>query len=91
MLFDIKHKPPKKSHDERKRKTNAKPHTFSMEPQLYKKFMHDCKERQVNASALIRRLIYMQLFDWATGRNDVEFLMNVQLKKEEQDRNENQD
>lgn len=40
-------------------------HSFSMEPHLYKQFMSATQERGLNASAVIRRLMKMQLNAWA--------------------------
>lgn len=82
--WELKHRPPEKKHGFEKKVSVARAFSFSMEPQLYRKFMLDCKERQVNASALIRRLIYLQMRDWALGKNDVEFLAHTQQKELEE-------
>ena len=48
-------------------KSKVRPYSFSMETPLYKKFMSMCRERGINASALIRRMMMIQMRDWATG------------------------
>lgn len=79
--WKIEHKPPVKAQPSTKKVKSARPYSFSMEPALYNRLSKYCKERQVNMSAVIRRLIYIQLKDWALGENDLQFLEKAQNKK----------
>lgn len=52
------------------KKVSMRPHSFSMEPGLYHEFMRLTRERGLNGSAVIRRLMMMQMKAWVETTKD---------------------
>jgi predicted DNA-binding ribbon-helix-helix protein len=58
---------PKKPYRQTK---NMRAHSFSMEQAFYRMFIKMCQERGLNASAVVRRLMNMQMVSWAEKLED---------------------
>ena len=70
-MQQLENEQPKRRRGERK----VSPHSFSLDPKLYKMFHSSCKERGINMSAWLRNAMVRQMKTWRLGEHD-EYLMD---------------